>query len=226
MRILIVLIFCQMSFLAHADVLSELRTCRKDSDLLRRLKCYDDVYIPEKIEAVLPTPTQTKGKKGNERVLTEQVAQKNGPPSSDSSEIREALKAVKKFQAKVRTGISYRDYSSPLSDAVFAVSELSEQSVKSNPEAVRALQKAVEHYRFAGEVWRVKFLGSRVSDIYSRFESPSVFDRLMGDYYPAINEAAVTDRGSGPTVYYNVALQIIWSSASEEIEKASKLMPN
>lgn len=67
---------------------------------------------------------------------------------------KEAVRALQKIQAKVESGIIYRDYLPALGDARFEVTLfLNSSEVKNRPALAEAIAKAMEYYQIAGEMW-------------------------------------------------------------------------
>jgi hypothetical protein len=67
---------------------------------------------------------------------------------------KDAVRALQKLQARVESGISYRDYAPALGDALFEVKLfLRSPEAKTKPELAAAVSKAMEYYQTAGEMW-------------------------------------------------------------------------
>lgn len=180
--------------------------CESLSDAQRRLACYDKQAKKIKIR---PNPEAEK-RQAEEELRAKQKAK----ALSDASE---ALKALRRFESRVDTGISYRDYSAPLADAKFEVAQFVRSAEGAMlPDVVSALNKAVGHYSIAGELWRVRFSGSRPRDHFARFDSPALYDILTGTY----GMVPKSDLG----ILYKAALSSLWIDASYEIEVASLLI--
>lgn len=78
----------------------------------------------------------------------------------------EAINALKKLQARVEVGISYRDYSPALGEVKYAVDMfLTSQSAKDFPALVIEINKAFANFTMAGLIWDEKFKGDGIQDL-------------------------------------------------------------
>lgn len=129
-----------------------------------------------------------------------------------------ALQALKKMQTRVEAGVSYRDYPAVLADAKYAFSEFAESDAAGTlSEAVQFMRTSISHYERAADVWQVKFSGrGRVSEIFSRFENPALYDNLLSMYGSRMRTEAQVDQG----LLYAGALPVIWSEARASTIKA------
>jgi hypothetical protein len=78
---------------------------------------------------------------------------KNGSVS-ESKSVREAVTELRKLEAKVQVGISYRDYGPALGDAQFAVNQFLESpEAKKRPEMANAINTTLDYFKMAAVVW-------------------------------------------------------------------------
>jgi hypothetical protein len=86
---------------------------------------------------------------------------------------KEAIYGLKKLEARVEAGISYRDYSPALGEAKFPVNlYLESQEAKNNPELASLIEKVMVHYEQAGFVFKEKIEGPyRYLDHVSSFQN-------------------------------------------------------
>lgn len=204
-----------ISIVASAAPQSDLSTCEAVRDARKRLACYDKVAKQTKSSADAEAAQQhaeaERLAKEKEQALAVEKAK-----ALDAANV--ALKALRRFESRISAGISYRDYSAPLGEAEFEVREFIQSSAgKMLPDVVEALNKAVEHYMFAHDVWSVKFTGrGRAFEGMSRFEAPNIYDKLTGTY------SLSPHRDAG--ILYTAALPVIWIYASTEIARANLIL--
>jgi hypothetical protein len=150
------------------------------------------------------------------RQAKERVDRQKADLEKEQAAGRDALAALKKMQARVRAGVSYRDYSSHVADAKFAVESFIDSPIgKKRPELVFAMRSALLDYETAGSVWNLKVSSGRVSNFVIHRD----IDQQLMAKYPAMTQAV--DIGS---IRIDYALPIIWSSATERIEEATKML--
>jgi hypothetical protein len=70
---------------------------------------------------------------------------------------KDAVRALQKLQARVESGISYRDYGLALGDARFDVNLFLQSPQAKNEKLKASIRRAMEHYQMARTVWQVKF---------------------------------------------------------------------
>jgi len=132
---------------------------------------------------------------------------------------KEAIMGLKKLQARCQSGISYRDYSNAVADAKFPVNLFMESAeAKSNPELTDAINKAMKHYEYAGQLWNLKMTASRYEiDLrHGFFQVDTDTGIEIGKLYPQ----AVPHKGR---YFLNDIFSIIWGEASQELENITKL---
>ena len=129
---------------------------------------------------------------------------------------KDALRSLQKLQARVEAGISLRDYSPALGDALFKVKLFLESpEAKKKPELVEAINRAMEHYRMAGTVWDASGGYPCTTDVYP-----------IANIYPELKNEWTSCNSTDPPAYrLSVAkiLEIIWKEANKELKKAVAL---
>jgi cell division protein FtsB len=135
------------------------------------------------------------------------------PFSTFAQSPKEAVLALKKLQARVETGVSYRDYSPAVSEAKFAVKlYLDSPESKDEPDLSTSLLKTIEHYQIANDLWGEKFSGRKPSD----FVTPRVKQAVFKIYPDAPDLGVATQ--------YSHLLSFIWGKASLELNTANSLL--
>ncbi|MHB8110530.1 MAG: hypothetical protein ACYDHW_10920 [Syntrophorhabdaceae bacterium] len=143
--------------------------------------------------------------------------------TSYAQSAKDALLGLKKMQARVQSGISYKEYGAALGEARFPVNLYMESSESDDNEELKdAIKKAIEHYQFAGEVWQDSFR-NRIGTISKTMEP------IVIVFYPVadknIREGGARG-GSGDSTFLmkEGVLPIVWREASTEIKIASDLL--
>lgn len=139
------------------------------------------------------------------------------PFEAKAQSAKDALLALKKLQTRIQAGVSYRDYSNFVADAVFPVKLFIEsQDSKEYVELAALMKKITERYAFAGEVWHWKFGRYGSKWIASNY---SLFSQIRKEY-PDVPVKELL----GPVIYVDEALPIIWSKASTEVDEAATVL--
>jgi|YelNatPaOPRAMG01_1025707.scaffolds.fasta_scaffold76262_2 hypothetical protein len=169
---------------------------------------------------------------------------------ANAQSAKEAIEALKKLESRVQVGISYKDYGPALGETHYKVKNyLDSPESKKNSKLRNSIEKALNHYIYANDIWKYKFAG-KVSDIIYREEPPlphqyqyspnsatndlirkgderrkeaakRFVDQIMKDY----RKVKLTSYGGGGTfISISDALSVIWNEASDEIKIASKLL--
>jgi hypothetical protein len=127
---------------------------------------------------------------------------------------KDAVRALQKLQARIESGISYRDYAPALGDARFEVNLfLQSPQAKSKQNLAVAIKSAMNHYQNAKETWGIKV--STGYDYITIDLQQALADSLFKDY-PEIR--------TGYEFQVDKAVQIIWTKANKELEKAMALL--
>jgi hypothetical protein len=155
------------------------------------------------------------------------------PGISFAKSAKEALKELKKIEARTETGISYRDYPKVLADAKVEVNEfLESKEAKKKPQLAEHIKKALDYYLIAGDIWNIKFMRGRPNDIIPTNSSEGkIIYKLYPkakSHLPKAPSGVRTTPGlerfisqSGPDYYIPEVLNDIWGDASKEIKKAA-----
>jgi hypothetical protein len=140
---------------------------------------------------------------------------------------KEALRGLKKLEAKCQSGISYRDYSSSMGDAKFEVNLFQEsKAAGKNQELTNCILRAMGHYINAGIYWDMKFSGHNptIDSILSKDLEPIILKQYPDADKDAHEGGARLSLGNNNPIMVDFLLPIIWSEASKELNKASKLL--
>ncbi|MBM4300780.1 MAG: restriction endonuclease subunit S [Deltaproteobacteria bacterium] len=169
---------------------------------------------------------------------------------ANAQSAKEAIEALKKLESRVQVGISYKDYGPALGETHYKVKHyLDSPESNKNPKLRNSIEKALNHYIYANNIWGYKFAG-KGSDIIYREEPPlphqyqystnsitndlikkgderrkeaaKIFvDQIMKDY----RKVKLSSYGGGGTfISITQVLSVIWNEASDEIKIASKLV--
>jgi hypothetical protein len=132
---------------------------------------------------------------------------------------KDAVRALKKLQAKCTVGVSYRDYGNALGDTKFEVDLfLESKKARENIPLTQHVRKAMEYYEGAANIWNVSIISG---DHYYVARSSTV--RNIIQQYPETSEAIWTPNVA-EMFDFGKALSIMWGKASEELEKAVTLL--
>jgi|GEM_PF-437455 hypothetical protein len=153
---------------------------------------------------------------------------KEKPTVTLSESAKEAIRALKKLEARCQAGISYKDYGPALGDAKFAVNLFLESpEAKVKDEFTDAIKKVMSHYETGGKVWQKKFSGRGVSNVIVRNEPDYGYFRSILELYPkAMNDfnngGAILDKRN--TIVIDPLVSIIWEEAFKELKRATNLL--
>ena len=135
---------------------------------------------------------------------------------------KDAIRALKKLEARVEAGISYKDYAPALGDAKFEVNLFLESpEAKEMPRLSEAVKKTMGHYLTANTVWQYKFIGNGVTH-----SLPKASALEIAKAYPATRRYITSSRyaQSDGKLDIDTAISAIWKEASEELKKATNLL--
>jgi len=133
--------------------------------------------------------------------------------SAYAASARDAVMALAKLQALCRDGISYTDYRNALGEAKFPVNSFLETSeAYKYPELFKSVNKAMEHYEYAGTLWNDK-----ISNILGAYIAA---DSSLGMEIKKLYPQASPEKGTTYKSSYHVEdlLPIIWNEASKEVD--------
>lgn len=135
---------------------------------------------------------------------------------------KDTYKALKKVEARVETGVTYKDYPQVISDAKAEVNIFLEgKDAKKNPQLAEHIKKAMDYYTTAGKIWSIKFaLSSGTLDTPG---TDNEYGRAIKRLYPKA-KAEMSPSGEGQSYVISNVLSQIWVDASKEIKKASEYL--
>lgn len=141
--------------------------------------------------------------------------------SAFSQSADDAILGLRKLDARVDTGISYRDYSGALAEAKLPVRLFVEgPEAATNPQFTTALQKAIEHYDFANRIWDAKFSALNHEKMLAGgfISAKGTLGEAIKERYPA---AELLDG------YYplQTTLPAVWAEAESEANSAAAIAP-
>jgi len=140
-----------------------------------------------------------------------------------------AVKALKKLQARCEAGISYRDYSPALGDAKYAVNMFVESKEATDIEDLKtSVMKVMSHYENARYFWELKTSARyRTEKEYGFFSIDSELSTKFLSIYPEANkdikDGGVLDIGLNPPnkeVMFDSAISHVFVAASKELAKS------
>lgn len=191
---------------------ASVQDCKKVSNPTKRLACFDNQQKAKEQSA-----EDEKIRKAAEDDQKRKADEEQKKKSEFVSAARACLSAIRKLEARVSVGISYRDYYAPLADTKFEVeSFVRGPNGAYNQEFTSRVSKALSHYQMAGSIWSLKFSGRRVNDdmaitpeILSLYPSAAAHTRTMSNFQ---------------LIEYNKLLSIIWAEAKSESSEAEKAL--
>jgi hypothetical protein len=135
---------------------------------------------------------------------------------------KEAITALKRLQMKCETGILYNDYIPALNEAKSPVMSYIESPASKNaPEFSEALGSALAHYELAGSVFEYMFHAGAGQHFVST-QNPTLFIKIR-QAYPELHIYEQKDESG---FSYAEAIQIMWTRAASQIERASEKIPS
>lgn len=152
------------------------------------------------------------------------------PSNTLGESAKEALRALKKLEARVTSGISYRDYGPAIGDARFEVDLfLDSPEAKNKPELAKAIANAMSHFGTAKSAWGLKF--SNPDDQFLKIgairKSSSWYSFFLNAYPMADKDAstggALLSEQGNTYLHIDFLIPIIWAEASKQVKKATEL---
>lgn len=146
-----------------------------------------------------------------------------------SESAKNAVRALKKLEARCQAGISYRDYAPALGDATFEVNMFIETDDSKKLENLTAsIKKTLLHYVNANILWELRFsMKHEIYDIYSDFTSS--FFQLYPEANKSVEEGGIIsklDDYPNGAVYFPIAISYVFSEASKELANSFALLNN
>jgi|WetSurMetagenome_2_1015567.scaffolds.fasta_scaffold166068_1 hypothetical protein len=161
-------------------------------------------------------------------------------PAADAQSARDAVKQLKRIEARVDMGINYNEYVLAVADARVEVQMyLESHEAKQKAALTDMIKKILEHYETAREVWKVKV--SRTEDIGTVFghliclkdDPEGALGRRLLKQYPqadkpvdhggALTTRAFKKNGCDEVLVDNL-IHIIWQEASKDLQRATKML--
>ena len=140
---------------------------------------------------------------------------------------KDAVMALRKLQAKVEAGVTYRDYRSSLGDAKFEVDLFLEKHPPSAKEAriQSSVDKAYMHYSMAAKVWDVKIAKGRYGPCVLGYEDSDLL-KILFELYPELKDERVLSGISGNygPLCVDDFMQAAWREARKELRTAISLL--
>jgi len=135
---------------------------------------------------------------------------------------KEVFKALKRVEARVETGIAYKDYPQVIADAKVDVDAfLASKEAQKNPQFSEHIKKAIDYYLAAGKIWNIEFdspYNNRLNDIVTENSPLGLIIRKL---YP---KAPLERTQIGPIYNIPEVLASVWKDASKELNFASKFL--
>lgn len=147
-----------------------------------------------------------------------------------SESAKNAVRALKKLEARYQAGISYRDYAPALGDATFEVNMFMESDDSKKLESLAAsIKKTLQYYAYANTLWGYQFTTSKENKedyIDNRFyDINSDIIKEFLKLYPEANKSVNFDF-NGTKMHYSVAIAYVFSAASKELANSFALLNN
>lgn len=140
-----------------------------------------------------------------------------------------AVKALKKLEARIQAGISYRDYAPALGDAKFDVNMFVQgNDAKGFDDLKASIIKTMSTYDLANSIWNSKIAGT--GNFYSKG------DALTIDFFKLYPEANKSDKDGGvwsdhksqytgeSLIFVDTMIQYLFSEASKETAKSFAML--
>lgn len=143
---------------------------------------------------------------------------------------KEAVRALQKLQARVETGISYRDYAPALGDAKFEVNLfLQSPEAKEKQELASSITVSILTYELALSVWNLSF-----DQMRNRYARPGMILKnsisQLCNGHPEVAKEFEAWNGISRQAARNdqipaeYIIRGLWREAGKELEKATSLL--
>lgn len=124
---------------------------------------------------------------------------------------KETLESLKKVEARLQVGIPYQEYTKLLGESLYQVNLFLESpESKQRPELTQSIKKVLSHHLMSKTIWGYKIEAG--INLYPREDDPFWQNIIL--LYP---QAKWND--------FQYTMQLIWTEASEELKKATNLLP-
>jgi hypothetical protein len=153
---------------------------------------------------------------------------------------REAIKSLKRIEARADMGIHYNEYVLAVADARVEVQMFLESSeAKQKQLLTNMIKKILEHYETAREVWKLKV--SKMEDLGTVFghliclrdDPEGAYGRRLLKQYPTANrpvdsKGALIVRSNKiegcDEILVDNLIHIIWQEASRDLQQATRML--
>jgi hypothetical protein len=161
-------------------------------------------------------------------------------PAAYAQSARDAVKSLKRIEARVDMGINYNEYVLAVADARVEVQMyLESHEAKQKTALTVIINKALEHYETSREVWKIKV--SKTQDLGTVFghliclrdDPEGALGRRLLKQYPqadkpvdhggALTTRAFKKNGCDEVLVDNL-IHIIWQEASKDLQQATKML--
>jgi hypothetical protein len=139
----------------------------------------------------------------------------------------DAIKALKKLEAKTETGINYKDFATALADTKVEVeSFVNSKQAKKKPGLAECLNKTLGHYMLTNKIMNERNFNRRMAresgNKYAELDSDviktdSPMGKMLMRQYPRIKP----DKGM---YFVEIVVPEIWKEASNELKKCDSSM--
>lgn len=148
----------------------------------------------------------------------------------------EAYKELRKVQARIQVGVSYRDYPSILAPAKYAVNMyLKSKEAEKAPKLTSAINLTMTYYEFAYTIWGFKFPKTRYSGVQHFIFKGSPEWKILEDSFPEaikpIEDGGIVTKmnkknifGEDEAIFISDALNFIWNKASKKLDEIEVLI--
>jgi hypothetical protein len=153
---------------------------------------------------------------------------------------KEAVKSLKRIEARADMGINYNEYVLAVADARVEVQMFLESAeAKQKQSLTNMIKKILEHYERVREVWKLKV--SKVEDLGTVFghliclrdDPEGAFGRRLLKQYPEANRS-VDNKGAlivrsnkmegCDEILVDNLIHIIWKEASRDLQQATRML--
>lgn len=153
---------------------------------------------------------------------------------------KEAIKSLKRIEARADMGINYNEYVLAVADARVEVEMFLESAeAKQKQSLTNMIKKILEHYERVREVWKLKV--SKVEDLGTVFghliclrdDPEGAFGRRLLKQYPEANrpvdsKGALIVRSNKmegcDEILVDNLIYIIWKEASRDLQQATRML--
>ncbi|MBM4273243.1 MAG: hypothetical protein FJ134_02110 [Deltaproteobacteria bacterium] len=148
---------------------------------------------------------------------------------------KEAIKALKKLEAKIEMGVNYQKYVEVLGETNAEVKLfLESKSSKKYPDIVTSINKIMDNYKDAAKLWSVIIDHPGRVSFFSPYDKPlprggypygyEIYSKLFTKYPKAYDKLSNYRNGFGKEITLNDFLSVIWNEAFKETKKLSSYL--